>query len=336
MAISKSERPAYLKWYLIVVYVAVPVISALFFLTDIFETNGTGGVPQIVWAAGGIVLLLTVIVTLWKINELTGVLGKNSERIEILTEQQDKNRRMFEQMSQQMCISDTARSILFGENDAAAIRQAVLNLMQNQQQAQAMKIIDRLQSTDRYHGLAGQLRAEVETFQSPEEREKENQIIDNIETLFKHYKWPKASTEIENFIEAFPHSQRAKQLRQTLVDRKEERKKDLLKLWDEAVRKQATERSLEILRELDMYLTPNEGLALQEAARDVFRNKLHNMGVQFSLAVSEKQWKTALDTGRQIVSEFPNSKMAQEIRERLDVLEQRVNEMQQPMGKIES
>lgn len=329
MAISKSESSVYLKWYLIVVYVAVPVIMALFFLTDVFETSGTNQIPQIVWAAGGLVLLVAVIVTLWKINELAALLGRNSQRIEVLTEEQDKNRRMFEQMSQQMCISDTARSILFGENDAATIRQAVLNLIQNQQQAQAMKIIDELESTDRYHALAGQLRTEIENFRSPEEIEKENRLIDSIETLFKHYKWTKASTEIENFIEAFPHSQRAKQLRQTLVDRKEDRKKELLKLWDEAVRKQATERSLEVLRELDMYLTPNEGLALQEAARDVFRNKLHNMGVQFSLAVSGKQWKTALDTGRQIVSEFPNSKMAQEIRERIEVLEQRVNEIQQ-------
>ena len=75
-----------------------------------------------------------------------------------------------------------------------------------------------------------------------------------------------------------------------------------------------------------MYLTPNEGLALQEGARDIFRTKLHNLGVQFALAVSEKQWSRAFSTGQQIVNDFPNSRMAEEIRERMNVLKQKAAE----------
>jgi hypothetical protein len=65
-------------------------------------------------------------------------------------------------------------------------------------------------------------------------------------------------------------------------------------------------------------------LALQEAARDVFRTKLHNLGVQFAIAVTEKQWAGALEVGQQIVNDFPNSKMSEEIRGKLDVLKQNV------------
>jgi hypothetical protein len=72
-----------------------------------------------------------------------------------------------------------------------------------------------------------------------------------------------------------------------------------------------------------LYLTPNEGLALQESAKDVFRTKLHNLGVKFSLAVTDKQWTEALQTGEQIVRDFPNSRMAKEIREKIDILRQR-------------
>jgi hypothetical protein len=73
-----------------------------------------------------------------------------------------------------------------------------------------------------------------------------------------------------------------------------------------------------------MYLSPNEGLALQEAAKDVFKTKLHNMGVQFSMAVSDKRWEAALDFGQQIMHDFPNSRMAGEIQGKLDVLRQNV------------
>jgi len=113
-------------------------------------------------------------------------------------------------------------------------------------------------------------------------------------------------------------------MRQKLLDVKEGRKRILLAAWDDAVQRQEIDRSLEILKELDLYLTPNEGLALQEAARDVFRTKLHNLGVEFSISVTEKRWNNALDVGQQIIESFPNSKMADEIRTKLDVLRQNV------------
>jgi outer membrane protein assembly factor BamD (BamD/ComL family) len=47
---------------------------------------------------------------------------------------------------------------------------------------------------------------------------------------------------------------------------------------------------------------------------------LHNLGVQFSLAVSGKQWAKALETGMEIIRDFPNSRMAEEIREKIDAL----------------
>jgi len=66
-------------------------------------------------------------------------------------------------------------------------------------------------------------------------------------------------------------------------------------------------------------------LALKEAARNVFKDKLHNLGVQFSLAVSGEQWGKAIQIGREIIRDFPNSRMSAEIRERMDVLKQKSN-----------
>ena len=115
-------------------------------------------------------------------------------------------------------------------------------------------------------------------------------------------------------------------MRQKLLDKKEERKRILLNAWDDAVKRRATDRSLEILRELDLYLTPNEGLALQEAARDVFKNKLHNLGAQFSMAISGKQWDKTIEIGQQIIRDFPNSKISGEIRKKMDTLKQKVTQ----------
>jgi outer membrane protein assembly factor BamD (BamD/ComL family) len=48
--------------------------------------------------------------------------------------------------------------------------------------------------------------------------------------------------------------------------------------------------------------------------------------VAFSLAVSDHNWREALEVGRQIVEEFPNSRMAHEVTERMQVLTKRAQE----------
>ena len=145
-----------------------------------------------------------------------------------------------------------------------------------------------------------------------------------LDKLLDDCQWVQASALIEEFIKAYPECEQARAMRLKLLEKKDERKKILLAAWDDAVQRQETDRSLEILKELDLYLSPNEGLALQEAAKDAFRTKLHNLGVQFSIAVTEKRWNAAFDVGQQIIDGFPNSKMAEEIQEKMDVLRQNV------------
>jgi len=90
-----------------------------------------------------------------------------------------------------------------------------------------------------------------------------------------------------------------------------------------SVQRNEVDRGIALLRQLDQYLTPNEAAALEESARGVFRAKLHNLGVQFSLAVTEHNWRDAIDAGKQIIDEFPNTRMAREVNERMHVLTKR-------------
>ena len=85
----------------------------------------------------------------------------------------------------------------------------------------------------------------------------------------------------------------------------------MLQSYGEAVRKKDVDRSIELLHELDIYLTPQEAAALQESARGVFRAKLHQMGVQFAICVTDERWSEAIRAGEDIVREFPNPRMAQ-------------------------
>jgi hypothetical protein len=118
----------------------------------------------------------------------------------------------------------------------------------------------------------------------------------------------------------FPRHERVLNLPAELTQRREARKQELLARWRSAVERNEIDDGIEILTELDPYLTSQEAAQLRESARDVFKARLLNLGVQFSLAVQEQRWRDALDVGLQIRQDFPNSRMAQEVTARLDVL----------------
>jgi hypothetical protein len=78
--------------------------------------------------------------------------------------------------------------------------------------------------------------------------------------------------------------------------------------------------ALAILKELDQYLTPEEAEPLREAARSIIAKARDAMGERFKAAVQDKRWGEAVRTGEQIMSEFPNTRMASEVRDVLDAL----------------
>ncbi len=327
MNLGKDKPLRRFKRQSIITYIALIAIVLLAVLAGIFLTpQEEVKMLQIVWLIAALVLLVTVILILSKTFKILGSLAENGAKLEKVTEMLEKNRSVLTQINQNTRLSESAKSIAFRDADIQSLREAVFDKLQQQDFDNAYEILDEIERHVEYKSLAEQLRTQANNYRDATDAERVNQVIAHIEKLFESSQWAKASARIERLIRDFPKSEIAKAMRQKLLDKKEERKKILLNAWDDAVKRQATDRSLEILRELDLYLTPNEGLALQEAARDVFRNKLHNLGVQFSLAVSGKQWAKAIQTGQQIIKGFPNSRMAEEIHERWDILKQKVKQ----------
>ncbi len=329
MAIKKDTSALYFKWYSIVIYAATGIIVLLALFTNIFRSGRAGTMPLLFWILGAMLLFFTLVVILATLTKIIELLDYNARTLDKISEAQEKQRTVLSQTLQSVRLSDSAKLIAYRENDARAVREAVFNKLQDNDFEGAHSLIDELDASAPHQELAEKLRIEADKYQSATGDERENQLITNIDELINEHEWSTASLHIENLIKMYPESEKAEQMRQKLADKKLERKKVLLNMWDDAVNRQATDRSLEILRELDPYLTPNEGLALQEAARDIFKSKLHSLGIRFSIAVSGRQWAKALETGEEIVHDFPNSRMAQEIRERMDVLKERVSQTAQ-------
>ena len=329
MDLMKNKLSGRYKWQIIIIYASLIVLVILAISTSIFKTTATGTIPQTIWFMAALVALVTLIFLLSQITKVSKQLEDNFAKLNEISQAIGKNHLVLEQIDRHSRLSDAARTIAFHETEIDSLRITVFDRLWSKQFKAAYEIIDKIEQSGRYGDWAIELRTEADKYRNALGQEHLNRAIEQIGKLLDSFQWTKASELVEKLIKAEPDSDMAKAMRQKLIDKKDERKKVLLTAWDDAIKRQATDRSLDILRELDLYLTPNEGLALQEAARDVFKNKLHSLGVRFSLAVSGRNWQNALETGRKIIKDFPNSKMAGEIRERLEVLEQKTKQTSQ-------
>jgi ABC-type multidrug transport system fused ATPase/permease subunit len=276
---------------------------------------------------GSIVFAIALLVGFFAILLLTyenvKSIKDNGEKLDNTVEMITRNRNLLGQIAQGVRLSDAAKEIAFRDTDRMELAEAILAKLHQHDFDATYAMVDAMSRRTQYKDLAEHLRKTTDKYRNATEEERINQIIAHIDKLCQQYHWSQATAVIERLVKTFPESEKTLAMATNLRQRKDKRKRELLAAWDNAVKRQETNRSLKILKELDQYLTPTEGLALQESASSVFRTKLHNLGVQFSLAVSEKRWPTALQTGQQIVQDFPNSRMAHEIRNKMDILHER-------------
>jgi hypothetical protein len=217
-------------------------------------------------------------------------------------------------------ISDAARSITNRARESEALRQAIREEMYSGNWEAAHYLVDEMERRFGYKLEAQMLLDEMNQLREMTIEEKIGQALSLIEKLMNEHNWPRARQESERLMRLFPRHERVARLPTELNRRREQHKQELLARWKEVVARAEVDEGIAILTQLDQYLTPQEAQSLRDSARDVFKARLLNLGVQFSLAVQESRWRDALEAGLQIRQEFPNSRMAQEVSEKLDVL----------------
>jgi hypothetical protein len=318
MEMGKNNPVANFKnLFVVCCVIALVVLVALF---KGFFGKDSAGITSAIGLLVALLSLVVLVVIFISSLKMLDLVDDTSAKMDKVADELEKLRQAVNQVNMSTHVSEAAKTIAFRDNDMQTLRDAVFDRLQQTDFESAYEMIDEIAHKTGYKKFAEQLHVQADKYRDANEVERMNQTISHIEKHLDDHQWIKASAQIELLIKEYPASDKAMEMRQRLLEKKEERKKVLLNAWDDAVKRQATDRSIEILRELDQYLTPNEGLALQEGARDVFRNKLHNLGVQFALAVSGKQWVKAVGTGEEIIRDFPNSRMAEEIREKLETL----------------
>ncbi len=236
----------------------------------------------------------------------------------------------LESIAKHAPLSDLARSITSREHEREVIRRAFNETLISGDFEAAYFLADQLEQRHGYRQEADRLRNEIQAARNDARHRYVAESVERVERLLAENDWDRARAEIERLAKAYPDETAVQRLPERFRQARADHKRKLLKEWDESVQRNDIDRGIAILKALDQYLTPNEAAALEESARGVFRAKLHNLGVQFSLAVHDRQWAAALSVGQQIIAEFPNTRMAAEVGEHLEALRLRARSVETP------
>jgi hypothetical protein len=243
-------------------------------------------------------------------------------RIETLLDDVSKSQRKLVDLAS---LSDQAKSLIFRDREIETMRETIHEDIIRQDYQSAQSLIDSMEKRLGYVDEAARLRGEVESSRLATEQEKIDDAMGRIQKSIDGKQWASALREAQRLQKAFPHVSRVSAIPKMIDTSRSKHKRDLLQAYDDAVRQNDVDLSIELLKELDLYLSPQEGAALEESARGVFRAKLHSLGMQFSLRVTEEKWLDAISVGQQIVRQYPNTKMAQEVRQKMDMLKTRAS-----------
>jgi tetratricopeptide (TPR) repeat protein len=244
---------------------------------------------------------------------------------QLLDVQEINNRQceLLQKIVEHTAISDAAKSLANRSEELEALRTAIRADLLAEKWEAALSLVDAMERRFGTGEEVEALRAEIVEFRTDAMRRKLDQANRIVEELMDRYEWDQALHEIERLQRALPDEPRVARIRTHLNERREARKQELLKLWHRAASREDVDEGIKILVELDNYLTREEAKSFEDSARNVFRAKLMQLGMQFQFAVREQRWRDALEIGVQIIEEFPNTRMSKEVSDAMDGLRRR-------------
>lgn len=285
--------------------------------------RGTGKetTADIFQAAGalGMIVVLSLAPVTWQLRRRVNQHTFITRKIDTLIES-------IRRMGDSTMLSDDARRVLNRSDERELLCKAIEEDIQAQAWDAAIVLCDELAQRFGYRQDAEEFRARIELARSEIQERKVADAIARLDGLIVQRRWDVAASEARRIQRLFPDSSRVERLRDRVEQARAVYKQDLERRFLDSAQSGRVEDAMAQLKELDAYLSEQEAEPLREVARGVISKARDNLGAQFKIAVQDRQWAVAASLGKRIVNEFPNTRMAQEVRSVLDGILARANQ----------
>lgn len=230
------------------------------------------------------------------------------------------------QIHENTMLSDAAKRVLFRERELDLLRRAIEEDISRGDFQAGTTLCDEMAN------LFGH-REEAETFR---ERllqagrdiyeTQVHQALGDFDRVLAERDWARAYEEAARIKRLYPESQLVHELDQRIIAAREQHKRDLESQFLQAAEREDIDQAMRLLKTLDRYLNRDEAGRLSAVAQGVVVKHREVLSRQFKSAVSEHRWAEAAHVGDEIMSEYPNTKMADEVRSMIDVLRVRASQ----------
>ncbi len=300
------------------------------------ESGTIGGTESMLWV---VLVTAELLALMWSIvmyglvrilatsQGATAGLNSRIVRVETLMDETSAGIKALAELAP---LSDNAKRLLHRDREVEALREAIHEDIIRQDYQRAEDLANTIEKDLGYADEAAELREEIAKSRDASVEEKIDLAIARIDELCNARKWARSLRETQRVLRLFPDNPKVAALPDRIMEARNDVKRQLLQQYGEAVRKNDVDAGVTLLQQLDTYLTPQEGAALQESARGVFKARLHNLGVQFAICVTDNRWQDAIEAGEAIMTEFPNSRFAQEVHAKMQLLRSRVQKADAP------
>ncbi len=272
----------------------------------------------------GFIVVLSIAPMMWQMR-------KRAQQNAVISRKMDTLVSAIQHLGDHAMVSDDARRVLNRGAERNMLCKAIEEDIHAQAWDAALVLCDELAQRFGYRQDAEEFRARIELARSEIQERKVADSIARLDGLIVQRRWDVAANEARRIQRLFPDSTRVERLRDRVEQARSVYKGDLERRFLDSAQHGKVEEAMTQLKELDAYLTEDEAAPLREVARGVISKARDNLGAQFKIAVQDRQWAQAAALGRRIVNEFPNTRMAQEVRGLLDGILAKANQGE-PVG----
>lgn len=243
-------------------------------------------------------------------------------------DQIDRLAASIEGMTQEAGLSEAAKRVLHRRQERELLRREIERDITDGDWDAAMVLVKELAERFGYRADAEEFRTRIERVRSETLERTVTEAIDALDELIRNRRWTDAYAEAARIRRLYPESHRIEGLKERVDEARERYKHELERRFLMAAQRDEIDNAMELLREMDSYLTESEAERFREVARGVIGKARDNLGVRFKLALQDRNWVAALEFGERIIEDFPNTRMAEEVRGMLDTLREQASTMQ--------
>lgn len=301
---------AVLRWVVAGLYGAAAVLSVSFLALGSGLVGRAGSEVFVALGVVGILLSLTTAPLAW-----ISLARGPSDELEGRIEELNSSIRM---LAEQALLSDDARRVLNRATERQMLRRAIEADIQSSDWEAGLVLCRELADRFGYRADAEELRARIEALRAATLDHEVREGAAAVDGLILQRRFDEASREASRLARLHSDEPRLAALPGKVASARSVHKQELINRFRTVAETESPEVAMAALRDLDSYVSPAEAAEVRDHARGVIHRYREHLGAQFRHAIEDRDWADAANLGRRIIGEFPNSKMATEVRGLLD------------------